>query len=429
MQRRTLLITTIIVSVAIIAAIVFAVIVWPYLRGGQAPTTNENTNGGRLPSTNEGPINVPVINLNTNVNLNTNTNTNLNTNVAVNLTNLSQEYGVDEVASGSLTETTLVEQTVAAPQLAGNGRDIVYHDETDGRFFRLRSDGTAVALSDAKFFGVTDVTWAPASDKAILTFPDDSKVLYNFTTKKQLDLPYYWEDFNFSPTSDQFAFKSIGGDEQNQWLSVANADGSNIRAIEPMGANAKDVTVMWSPDKERIAVYSKPETGETRELIFIGLNGENYKSASIIGQNFVGEWTPDGEQLLYSTNTLTNGLVPELYLIDARGDDTGTRRRALGLRTWANRCAFSPDGRTAYCGVPTNLQNGAAIDVSLQKRTKDVWYQINLTTGSTQLLARPATISGALDVTVKDPFVTGDGRTLYFEDADTNTLHAIQLKN
>jgi hypothetical protein len=59
-------------------------------------------------------------------------------------------------------------------------------------------DGAIKQMADQVFYNVTDVTWAKNKDKAVLKLVDDSKIVYDFQTKKQVTLPSHWDDFSFS---------------------------------------------------------------------------------------------------------------------------------------------------------------------------------------------------------------------------------------
>ena len=107
-----------------------------------------------------------------------------------------------------------------------------FYNPSDNRFYAIDSQGKLTTLSDQQFFGVQNVIWSPDATKAILEYPDGSKVRYNFATKNQVTLPKHWEDFNFSPDGNKIVAKSMGLDADNRWLIVANEDGSKATNIE-----------------------------------------------------------------------------------------------------------------------------------------------------------------------------------------------------
>ena len=113
-------------------------------------------------------------------------------------------------------------------------------------FYKLNPDGSKTTLSDRVFHSVRQVTWAKRGDKAILTYPDGNKIVYDFNSQKQVTLPSHWEDFSFSADGERIAAKNIGYDSSDSWLIAANADGS--RAVgEPIGDRHPYVYPSWSP--------------------------------------------------------------------------------------------------------------------------------------------------------------------------------------
>ena len=332
---------------------------------------------------------------------------------------------ISPVASGGLTEiTTLVEGKVAAPALAPNGKDLTYYNRDDGKFYRITADGRAVALTDQAFKDVESVAWAPDTSKAILEFPDGANILYDFAKKQQATLPKHWEDFAFSGTSDKIAFKSIGLDPEDRWLAISNPDGSGTVPIEPMGENADKVTVHWSPNQSMIATFTESRDGRRQNLFFVGQNGENFKLAVLEGRQFSGQWTPDGDRMLYSVYSSLSDYKPSLWIVDAAPGTSGENREQLGLQTWADKCTIARDTTTTYCAVPRELPEGAGIVREIAKDTPDDFYRLDLRTGTKTFIASPA----GEDVTAANLTVSQDGQNLFFTDTQTGTLKKMQLK-
>ena len=142
------------------------------------------------------------------------------------------------VAAGGITKTEIVNQSPSLDPTLNSDGSIQYYDKNEEKFYKIDSDGKKVLLSDKAFHSVENVTWAPDKDKAVLEYPDGSKILYNFTTKKQVTLPAHWKDFSFSPDSTQIISKSMGIDSDNRWLVVSNDDGSKAKAVEAIGTTA-----------------------------------------------------------------------------------------------------------------------------------------------------------------------------------------------
>jgi hypothetical protein len=183
--------------------------------------------------------------------------------------------------------TKLTSDYAIFPSLNGNGT-LRYHNASDGKFYEVLPDGTIKEMTDQVFYNVQKITWAKTKDEAVLEYPDGAKIIYNFETKKQVTIPNHWEEFSFSPDSNELAAKSVGLSPENRWLITFNDDGTGTKLIEPMGENADKVQVDWSPSRQVVAFS---QTGEAlgvdrKEILFVGLNGENFKSTVVEGNDF-----------------------------------------------------------------------------------------------------------------------------------------------
>ncbi len=330
--------------------------------------------------------------------------------------------GISDVALGGITQVTQVTGNSAIRPTSASDGSVRYYDEDDNAFYRVNSDGSVTRLSDKNFYEVEDVTWSNSGDKAIIQYPDDSKILYNFSTESQVTLPSHWQDFSFSSDDNQIVAESIGLDVENRWLIISNDDGSNALAIEAIGANDSTVYPSWSPNNQIVAMYTEGVDFDRQEVFFLGLNDENFKSTIIQGRGFEAKWSEEGTKLLYSVYNTTNNMKPMLWTVDAKGESISQNRQSLGLQTWASKCAFVSDTE-AYCGVPISLPDGAGILPEIADTTNDNIYKIDLETGNKTLVAMP---DG--DYTVSQLVVSEDGSQLYFTDKQSGGLYTIKLK-
>lgn len=328
---------------------------------------------------------------------------------------------ISDIAKGGVTYVAPLTKE-SSQFVTWSGENLVYYNPQASQFYRVTADGQAQLLTDKKFYNVNQVVWAPSQDKAILEYPDGSKIVYNFQTEKQVSLPKHWEDFGFSPNGNQIVAKSLGLDPENRWLIVTNADGSQAKKIEPLGENEDIVTVNWSPNNQIIATYVKGVDFDRQDLFFVGLNNENFKKTTIEGRGFQGLWTTQGDRLLYSVYNSNNGLRPELWVVDAQGDNIGNNRRRLQIQTWANKCVFA-NNLTLYCGVPETLDEGSGLFPQLANSTTDRLYRIDLKTGSQEMIAQP---DG--DYAINKLLVSPDQSALYFTDAKSGQIFKIRLK-
>ena len=330
---------------------------------------------------------------------------------------------ISEVATGGVTQTLPLTATPTyGATLAADGSNLLYYDKNVGKFYQLTPDGQSRLLSDQTFYQVEKITWAPDKAKAVLEYPDGANIVYDFETKSQVTLPKHWKDFDFSPNSDQLVFKSMGINEENRWLAVSSADGSQARKIEHLGNKDATVHPLWSPNGQIIAVYREDLDFDRQNLYFVGLHNENFKLTILDGRGFRGQWSPTGKQLLYSVYNSSNDYKPTLWIVDAEGENIGQNRRSLKLETWADKCSFA-SGDVIYCAVPQKLEGMAGIFATEMDNYPCDIYKIDLKTGFKTMIAQPEG-----EHNIGRVIVSNDGRYLYFTSKDDGRLYKIRLK-
>ncbi len=334
---------------------------------------------------------------------------------------------IDEVAQGQRTWITPIsDQPVKGASLAADGKNSIYYDPVSGYFYSIDIVGNKELLTEQAFYNIDTINWSPNKNQAIIEYPDGFKVMYDFDKKRQYTLPRNWQDFSWNNTGSQIAFKSISDYAENNWLAIANPDGSQSKPIEHLGDNADKVTVSWSPNNQVVAFSStgQPRGAWEQEILLIGQHQENFKSLIIDGRGFEPKWTPQGDKLVYSVYSSKFAYQPRLYLVDAQGDEIGRNKKDLGLATWAHKCTFNQNGTTLYCAVPKELPEGAGLVLELAEDIRDDFYQIDVETGRVSFLAEGA--MGGYNV--QEIYLSSDETHLYFVDKSTQKLRYIRLK-
>jgi hypothetical protein len=309
-----------------------------------------------------------------------------------------------------------------SPSPDGNGAR--FYNPDDGRFYRADADGTITLLGEKQFFNLKSVSWGNRSDQAILDFPDGSNIFYDFTTKIQTTLPKHWEDFTFSPGDTRVSAKSIGIDPENRFLIETNPNGTEARAIEPLGDNGNLVKTAWSPS-EQIIAYAKtgePQSNHFQEILFVGKNHENFRSLIAPGQDFLPSWSPSGKTLLFSVYHPDTENKPSLWLASGEAGTIGTNRKSLNIATWADKCAWASDNQI-YCAVPKNLPANAGLSRRDFATLPDDIFRIDINAGTFTKINTP-------DQTrpVRKPVLSKDGTKLLFSDAETGRLYSYTIK-
>ncbi|MBU0597966.1 hypothetical protein KKF61_03125 [Patescibacteria group bacterium] len=372
---------------------------------GTLPVINTVTNTDVTPPVNEGPI------------INTTTFRNVN------------GVNVDTVARGGPTEVSSVTTTrvqAAEPVVSGDG--VRYYDKNIGKFFELSPGGDAQEMSEEVFPEVEDISWSPVDNQAILSFPDNSNILFNFDTQEQVTLPKEWDDIDFSPTGSKIGFKNLSSEERARWLAISNPDGSEVQLIEPIGDKTNDVAVEWSPNGQVVALYRENVSGTSQEAYFVGIHGENFKSVVTQGRGFEGKWSPSGEQMIYTVYSADTRYNPVLHIVDAAGDQIGSNNLNLGVQTWVARCAFSNSSPNLYCAVPDYLPTGSGLYPESIDNTNDSIYLLDTNSGQKRIIALPTFFDRSQDYSIASVFLSNDENELYFIENNSGRIYSIQLK-
>ena len=311
-----------------------------------------------------------------------------------------------EVSAVQLTSSTVLSTTLTADGT------IAYYDPSDGRFYTIDENGNIVALSNEQFPSAETVLFSDEAEMVAIEFPDGSNVLYDFAAEEQTTLPSHWEEFEFSPESEEVISKNITVDPGSTSLVVTSTDGSKTQVIASLGTNEEFVTLDWSPDGDVVGFSQTglAQTGFGREQIFlIGADGESVGAIVVEGLMFDSIWAPSGDTLLYSVADVSQSYRPTLWSVDISGSDIGTDRMRYGVETWVEKCTFA-DSTTVYCAVPREINDGEGLDIELVDSPDDV-YEIDITSGRAELVAAPTT-----DYQMFNLNITEGEDTLYFTD-------------
>lgn len=399
----------VLVAIGMVVAVYFI-----FFRGAQKIAVNRNGNVNGLPSVNNG-------NISTTGNVNT-------TNLPTTETNTTNTNPSHQANGGSTLVDTIVSGNAGSIASSGNG--LQYYDQTTGSFYLISPDGTSRTLmTDAKYPSVQDISWSQDGKQAVLTFPDNSKVAYNFTTKKQTTLASELNNFSFSPSGNNLVSKYLdANDKSNQWLIVSKNDGTTPQSVEQLGENAGNVIPAWSPNNQVVATYESSVNGNQSQIIFLGQNGENFPSVNIEGRGYIPVWSPDGSKILYSTYSAATNDNPHLYIMNGSVDGLGQNIIDLGLDTRADKCTFSQNGYTIYCAVPYYMNAGSGPQPDLSAGIPDNIYEINLLKGSSTLLARPVDSNGTQRFSIGALRLAPDESSLFFIDQQTGAVERVQLR-
>ena len=334
-----------------------------------------------------------------------------------------ESFQADTIAQGGITKVTDLDyQANTSIQLDSSGNNLVSYQKETGEFYKITSTGEKKLLTERIYKDVENVAWAPKSDEVILEFPDGSNVLYNFQSDKQISLPKDWTEFDFNKSGDKIGFKDLNNNPDYRWIGMANPDGSGQKYLEHLGTQYKRFEIDWSPTGDKIAQFNPGSSANSSQLLFVGQNGENFKSIDLHGYGVETQWTPDGTRILYSAHNVSTDHKPLLNIVNASGDTIGYDHQSLNLNTWAHKCTFESKD-IVYCAVPKELPYAADFAPEIADTIPDYIYKVNLKTGAKSFVAEPE-----YDYTMEQLMVSEDGSSLFFTDKATQALHSIKLK-
>lgn len=344
---------------------------------------------------------------------------------------INENVVVDKIAKGGFVESNLlISQNIELGFFNKTNNGINYYDRNKQAFFTISSDGKVKRLSDNKFISVDNVSWSSNGNKAIMTYPDRSNVLYDFEKDRQIaTLPSDMRDFIFSPVNDQISAKWVDSNNRTEfnYVTVSDSNGANMQFVEPIGEKAADVQSVWSPDNEIVATYREYYDGERQEIFFINPNNKNLKSLTVDGRGFEVEWSPKGDKILYNVFSSYSNFSPTLWLADGYGNELGYGKMPVNLNTWVDKCDFSKsDEQIVYCAVPDYLPEGSGWYKELAKDIPYSIYKINILNGRKELIAQP--IVNNERVSVGKIYSNKGDDKIYYTDESSGYLYDINLK-
>lgn len=160
---------------------------------------------------------------------------------------------------------------------------------------------------------------------------------------------------SFSPDGQQIVFISSGEGVPQAWK--AGIDGAGLAQLtkfdDPVGA------VAWSPAGNQLAVSVAPGGGLNTQIYLMPAGGGEPVQITEGGQvnNWLGEWSRDGQHLAYSSNAAGNGGM-DCWLYDT---ETGAARM-IASNDGIGNCQLSPDARRA---VAWRMQSRGNTDMYL----------------------------------------------------------------
>lgn len=213
------------------------------------------------------------------------------------------------------------------------------------------------------------------------------------------------ESPNLSPDLHTLAYVAQAPGQSTSHIHLLRL-GAAAPPIDLSSGTVSDDTPAFSPDGHTIAFVSS--RGESAGLFLMDAQGGHARR--LINRAFDPSWTPDGKEIVYSTES---GQDPdgreapsELWAVNI---ETGQKRRITGTDAVDPR--VSPDGRfVAFWALPVNASGD-----QFSGADRDVWVQ-------------PMTGGPRVRITTSEssdwnPAWSADGRFLYFSSDRSGTMN------
>lgn len=340
-----------------------------------------------------------------------------------------EELGAKEAGTLSKSEAqklpagTLIKlSSDAVSSFSASGTTTRYHKniaENPGHLFEREADGSneEKRISNFTIPQILKVVWSSDAKKAVIFYNLNNEVRkilvdYSESTPKTNFLSDTVSAVSFSPDSKSIAF--INSTETAENIFTANSSFGNQRKI--LDNNIPNLEIYW-PTQNLIALKTKSSYAVNGFLYAIIANGTGFeKVAESSGLDAI--WNNNGSGLVYTNSNL------DLYYLDAK---TRTRK-SLGLKTIAEKCAFSnpPAGgknNIVYCAIPKLIPEASYPDDWWQGKISFEDNIVAIDAETLDLVLYAETKSDAVN-----PVVLENDSYLLFKDRNNGELWSLKLK-
>lgn len=313
----------------------------------------------------------------------------------------------------------IIDKEVLAPTLSDDGKALFYILPENGRVFSSDFNGdNEKSVTTLNILESYDAIWAPKKNVVAMFYHEGGGVK-KFLNGVASGTPSRFlapeaVSFDWAPDGRSIAYLSRRA--LDTALVIADAANKNPRVV--YNTPVPDFTVRWVA-KNIILLVSRP-SGLAPSLVLrfdVGLKSANPIFSGTNGITLAA--ATDSATLLLSRTSGAGSLQP-LATYDLKSG----RTTPLNAMTLAEKCVFSSDAKKLYCGVPRD---------SIPAPMPDEWYKgivsfadkvvaVDLATNQeTTLMENEAAID------VISPFLSPDGKYLFFQDKKTGTVWRITL--
>ena len=315
----------------------------------------------------------------------------------------------------------VVDKDILAPALSADGNSLLYVLRENGHVMRSGLDGSNEQIAtNLTVLETFDGLWSPLKTKLAIAYHESGAVkrflLETATATPSKFLPQDLTALAWSPDGKEIAYLIPQGNQTN--LVIADQNGKNGKVV--FSTPIPDFTLQWI-SKSTMLLVSRP-SGLAPSIV-MRFDIKTKKSDLVLAGRRGGVVTaaPDASGFVFSQSNSRDGRAEPLALHSFKDGNVSLIR----YTTIAEKCAFSADGKKLYCGVPKG---------TLPAPMPDEWYkgavsfsdaivEIDAATSQTKTL-----LENEADVDLISPFVSPDGKYLFFQNKKDGTLWRLMLK-
>ncbi len=317
----------------------------------------------------------------------------------------------------------IIDQDILAPALSAGGKSILYIRRENGHVQSSDLNGENVKdVLSLTVLEAFEAAWAPARNRVAIFYREGDavkKFLAGVATgTASRFLPPEATSASFSPDGKSLAYLlRRPGD-----TALVIADAGNQKPAVVYTTPIPDFTLAWI-SKNSILLVSRP-SGLAPSLV-LRFDVPTKKTEVLLSgtHGVVVQPLPNGNGFFYSRSQ-ENGAAERIsrYTLASRASDP------FDLVTIAEKCAAAADAKKLYCGVPQGTILSPSPDEWYKGATSflDAIVELDLATKQAKTLIAPGGPGGPFDVI--SPFLSPDGKYLFFQDKKDNTLWRLTLK-
>ncbi|MDO8560897.1 MAG: hypothetical protein Q7R91_01640 [bacterium] len=332
----------------------------------------------------------------------------------------------DETLPPSTTETRrrivqLTDEPVIGPAFDVKTQKIFYYKKRDGHLVsNTPSNGNEETVSNLTILNILEVFWSPDKKKTVIVYQDSADI------KKFISEATSTPKVAFLPKESSSLVWSLDG-KTIWWLQKQDQTYALISS-DTNGKNQSRKNFTTPIPELKLSIISLdtimlvPKTVsyfETPLLLFSLKTSALSPILTAFGLTALRDPNPKTQNILY-TNTSRGGALDNIHLLDLKtGKDT-----FWPLKTLASKCAFSPDSKLVFCAVPKNPLLRDLPEAWFEGKTtfSDSIYKLDLTTSKAEEIFN----EGDYDAT--SLVISDDYKNLFFIDKKTGFLYGLSTE-